>query len=265
MLLVAIGSCLIGALGSLAVVLVIMQQKPQLADAKSVPPAPKQAPAPVAAPSAPPKRNVQVSAELFVNLESGDVKRAAGLGVRLTPITGALRDLVSANALAVDKLDKERDTAHEAIEKQYPTPIGDRSDNLSKRINARNEYDEKEYMPRVLLLVAPVEAALRKVAAYQTTTDSEGKFRLEVKEGKYLLTSDPARFGEHLCAWCQAVELPREANLSLNQSAAVTEWPFLSSSSTASERVFAATQMFLKLIKRAGEELQRLLPRLPAI
>jgi len=162
------------------------------------------------------KPSVQTAGELFVTTKAGDVKKAAGQEIHLTSITPEFqRSVVSLLARANQSQAEHKRVWDEGYAK-YLAGI----DSDSPEYKARDEAFDREYGPRFDKTLGELRTALDTarniLLAGQLTvvTDGDGKFKIEIPPGSYVLWTAPRTMGEQSFSWCTIVEA-RHAPLNL--------------------------------------------------
>ncbi len=112
---------------------------------------------------------VAVSGELFVTTTGGDVKKAAGLKLHMTPITRELRESIETTGSREREINAESAAAYNALNDKYMKGIDTSTDEgyakYFERRRAMNkeldEYHAKQYEPQITPLRVGAERALR--------------------------------------------------------------------------------------------------------
>ena len=155
-------------------------------------------------------RPVVVSGELFVTTKGGDVKKAAGQIIHLTPVTPESQKSIVALLAKADQIQGELDRIVEEGRGKY---LGLSVSATSREQEARRKAFKDEYGPQLSKkhgqMKTLLEGTLHTVlaGARNAVADSEGKFKLEVPPGKYVLWAGPRTMGEQGWYWCEVVEV----------------------------------------------------------
>ncbi len=174
-------------------------------------------------------RKCVVSGELFATTQGGDVKKAAGLGVSFTPVTVEFRMKLAEIHKRWHDHTNERDTALQAWELKNPQPDARDFNLRSQELFAKTDEWSKsrevaleKFMPRQYAISKEAKDFLLMLTQHTTTTNSDGKFRIEVEPGNYIMLSAPVSIGLDKLVWCKALKAENaELALSLNQESAV--------------------------------------------
>lgn len=166
---------------------------------------------------------IEVTGELFVTTRSGDVKKAAGQKVHVVPLTPEWKDKVTALHDKGEQLVAEYERVwDESFAKHHA-----KYDPMSLALGggpeaiAASKARDKEYGPVLDRLRAEVkgveDAALVVVLPEGTRSiaaDGDGKFRLELPSGEYVLWAGPRSMGKQMWYWCRRVSV-RDSSMNL--------------------------------------------------
>jgi hypothetical protein len=136
------------------------------------------------------KQTAQLSGELFVTNQGGDVKRAAGLTIHLTPVMPELRASFKANfSRLTETYDAVKPSTNTASDTDY-----------QKQVIAATKTNRERSAP----FTKALETAIAK-GSKTFVADGDGKFNVEVSPGRYILwTDDLSILREHI-KWCKSV------------------------------------------------------------
>lgn len=228
---VAVGvMCLLG-IGVFVVALISSRKLPnvgggkqdvaELAKAKADAEAAKTELAKVQAKAQEKERKCVVSGELFVTTQSGDVKKAAGLSVRFLPVTAEFRNRLTELVKQFDDCSEERDAAMKAWNAKNPEPLDSFSSKHSKWLEAQSKHVYGPLSARFKVISEDGDKLLAKTSQ-ETTTNSDGKFHIEVEAGPYALVSGMFSMPFDKLVWCKAIKAEgSNLALNLNQESAV--------------------------------------------
>ena len=172
-----------------------------------------------------------ISGELFVTTKGGDVKKAAGLSVRLRPVTPEFQEGIKGLHTRIAHEIAELDRVCAELKMKYPHSLNDSEmppaeKERNKAMEEQYEKEEKKYReetyyPHSRPLWAEAERFVQN-DGIEASTNADGKFRIEAGAGTYLLTSDTYSLGGDKLAWCKVVRVSgSESTLSLDQKAAI--------------------------------------------
>jgi hypothetical protein len=158
-------------------------------------------------------KRVALAGELYVTIRDNEVKKAPGLTVLLIPVTADLRELMKPIQARLTQIDSDHKTFEKSLRKKYPAPFAT-TDSFSPHETIaqddlyRKELAEYERSHADLGLERETSEILQhfKKTAAEIKTDSEGKFRAEVKAGNYLLFSEGFHVSNDTGMWCKAID-----------------------------------------------------------
>jgi phage FluMu protein Com len=209
------------------------QANPQGSNANPLGSKPSEQPAAPSAQSQPnlemPKAKpaVQISGDVFLTTEAGDIKKAAGLTIYLTPVTPELRDSLKSNLPKLVQIENDFKAFRYQAIKKYPYVLDELPDSAKNK--ARNEAIDKEvdeyqkayYTPQADPLMNALKFAVEK-GRYTTIADSDGKFRLDVAPGAYVLWTEELSVLRERLRWCKAIDVGDNASpMVLDQKSAI--------------------------------------------
>ncbi len=166
--------------------------------------------------------NCAVTGELFVTTQSGDVKKAAGIGVRLIAITKEFRTKMTELKKKLRSLSEKQYAVLKPWESQNPRPkYTNSSDEERDRWESARNKVIAQFQPQFAKLFSEFNELLSKTT-YNTTTNSDGKFQIEAKKGDYFLISETFSTGFDKLVWYKLIKVQgKDLTLSLNQESAV--------------------------------------------
>lgn len=191
----------------------------QLAQLRAAPPPPK------------PPVQAKVSGELFATTKGGDVKKGAGVKVYLIPISSVERELVADAHGRFTALQTAYTRFTEDLDKKYPrrNEFSSKSTSFERdEIDAQeaayyaelDEYLVKHYRHRYERLAKGLDSLLARGQA--TTTNSDGRFEFQMRNGEYLLLTEQKSFAKEKLRWFSRVDVRgQDVILSLDQNSAI--------------------------------------------
>jgi hypothetical protein len=159
---------------------------------------------------------VPISGELFVTTKGGDVKKAAGQGIHLTPITPDLQKSVITFLANANECQARWNRVFEEGYGKYKRGV---QFNTPAYKSGEEAFD-REFRPNVEKAQGELKAALDSAlsvllsGARSAVADSDGKFKLEIPAGRYVLWTDARTMAQQSFSWCKIVEA-REAPVNL--------------------------------------------------
>jgi hypothetical protein len=163
------------------------------------------------------KPKAAVSGELFVTTKAGDVKKGAGQKVYFTPITPEFEKSVSA---LLAKVDEHKADSHRIVEDGWKKYGLKELNPLSWEYEQRLLAFDREYQPHLSKVNDEFKGTMRLAMVVLTkdssdvVADGEGKFKLNLPVGKYVLWTHWRSLAHQEFAWCKVVEI-RDAPLNL--------------------------------------------------
>lgn len=172
---------------------------------------------------------VKVSGEIYATTKGGDIKKGAGLGVYLIPVTPTARELIADAIGQFDAIGEFKKGYELQQRDRFPLKFDNEalfSSLREERKAQENAYDRElaellgdhsnEY-----LIARAAEESLHK-SGILANTNSDGRFEIDVPVGEYLLVTDERKVGQEALVWVKAFSVSgAEVRISLDQKSAV--------------------------------------------